>query len=196
MSRDHVLDFRVIGHGAADRERGLALDPSQRQIDRASRDAVIDVGEPHQRPGEDAEHEGVGRARRQDAGDVAIRHEGAVQHHVVAAGRAHAHRVPGLDDLIAGRLAGHEDVDDFRAALGVRPRRVQAVARQHRRQAAEHLVPGDAEAALHALGLAGGQQHRQVVAALGVAGVEHFAGHGFPQHPFQRFVALAPEIGG
>ena len=74
--------------------------------------------------------------------------------------------------------------------------RVQAVARPDRRQAAEHLVAGEAVAAVHPLGLAGRQQHRQVVAALGVPGGEDLARHRLLQQPVERAVAAAPEIGG
>ena len=84
---------------------------------------------------------------------------------------------------------------DLRPAIGIRPGRVQAVARPDGRQAAEHLVAGDAESAFDPLGLAGGEQDRKVVAALGVAGVEHLACHRLLQQPLDRAIALAPEIG-
>ena len=52
------------------------------------------------------------------------------------------------------------------------------------------------EAALDPLGLGGRQQHRDVVAALGVAGGEDLAGRRLAQHPLQRLVTGAPQIGG
>ena len=193
--RHRVLDLRVVGHRAAHRERGLVLDARHGEIDRPPRDAVIDVGEARQRPGEDAQHERVHLAGRHDARDVLVGHEGAVQHHVVAACRAHAQRVPGLDDAVAVVAARQEGVHDLRPAVGIGPDRVQAVARPYRRQAAEHLVAGEAEPAVHPLGRAGGQQDRKVVAALGVAGVEHLARHRLLQQPLERAVAAAPQIG-
>ena len=157
--------------------------------------AVIDVGEARQAPGEDAQHERVHLAGRNDAGDVLVRHEGAVQHHVIALRRAHAQRVPGLDDAIPVVAARQEGVHDLRPAIGVRPHRVQPVARPYRGEAAEHLVAGEAEAAVHPLRRAGGQQAGNVVAALGVAGVEHLARHRLLQQPLRGAIAVAPQIG-
>ena len=65
-----------------------------------------------------------------------------------------------------------------------------------RRQAAERLAAGEPVAAFHALGLRRREQHRNVVAALGVPGGEHLAGRGGLEQPALRPVAGAPEIGG
>ena len=64
------------------------------------------------------------------------------------------------------------------------------------RQAAERLAAGEPVAAVHALGLRGRQQHRDVVAALGVAGREHLSARRLLEQPRERRVAGAPQVGG
>jgi hypothetical protein len=66
----------------------------------------------------------------------------------------------------------------------------------HRREAAEELVPGEAIPAVDALGLGGRQEHRDVVAALGVAGRVHLSPDGADQQPLERLVAGPPQVGG
>ena len=85
-------------------------------------------------------------------------------------------------------------MDDLRAAVGIGPHRVSAIAREHRRQTAEHLVAGDTESTFDAFGLAGRQQARNVVATFGMAGIEHLPRHRLLQNPFEGLVALPPEV--
>lgn len=66
---------------------------------------------------------------------------------------------------------------------------VDAHARPHGSEAAEHLVPGVLVAAVHALRGGGGKEERQVVARLTVARGEDLPGRGFAQEPLQRAVA-------
>ena len=66
----------------------------------------------------------------------------------------------------------------------------------HRRQTAEMLVPGEPVAALDALCFRGGEQNRDIVAALRVAGSEDLARRCLTQDPFQRGISAAPKIGG
>ena len=68
--------------------------------------------------------------------------------------------------------------------------------RPDRRQAAERLAAREPIAAFDALGLRRREQHRDVVAALGVPGGEHLASRGGLEQPSLRPVAGAPEIGG
>ena len=167
-----------------------------RQVHRPLGDAVIDVGEARQRPGEDGDDEGVGAAGRQDAGDVLVGHERAVQ----AARRRCAWRAcPACPRSCRcgspwRRAAGRRGRSW--AGRRLRPHRVQAVAGPDRRQAAEHLVAGDAEAALHPLGRRGRQQDRQVVAALGVAGGEDLACHRLASGATPATCRPAPQVGG
>src|SRR5262245_29862004 len=87
-------------------------------------------------------------------------------------------------------------MDDLRAAFRICPHGMQPVARPDRAQTAEHLVPGESEAAIDPLRLRGREKAREIVAALSMACGEDLARHRLVQHPFQRFVSYAPEIGG
>jgi hypothetical protein len=80
-----------------------------------------------------------------------------------------------------------------RRVAGVEP--VDAEVCPHRREAAERLVAGEAVAALYRLGDRRGEEHRDVVAALGVAGGEHGTLRCLGEHPLQRPVPGAPEVG-
>ncbi len=73
---------------------------------------------------------------------------------------------------------------------------VQAKAGPYRRQAAEMLMPGKPVAALDALCVRGGEQNRDIVAALRMAGREDLARRCLPQDPFQRGISATPEISG
>ena len=50
-----------------------------------------------------------------------VGHPAVIECHGIAAGGAHAHRVPGFLDLVALGVARQEAVDDLRPALGVGP---------------------------------------------------------------------------
>jgi hypothetical protein len=69
------------------------------------------------------------------------------------------------------------------------PRRVQTG------EAPEELVPGEAVAAVDALGLRRREQGRQVVAGLAVPGREDLAGHGLFEKPGERGIAHPVEVG-
>ena len=71
---------------------------------------------------------------------------------------------------------------------------MNAEIRPHRRQAAERLAAGEAIAAVDALGLRRREQHRNVVAAFGVAGRENLAPRRRFQQPSQRPIAGAPQV--
>jgi len=117
---DVVLDLRVVRHRAAEGERALAADAVEREVVGAARDPGVHVREAEQPPGEDRELEQA-RARepgRREERDPLVRHERAVEQRVVARGRAHAQRVPGLADLVAVRAAREEAVHHARV-LGV-----------------------------------------------------------------------------
>src|SRR4051794_22451588 len=96
-----VLYFRVVGHRPADCNRSLVLHGQHSKVDRALRDAAVDVGETHIAPGKDAENERIVSIDRYNPRDVLVGYEGAVQYHVVAARGAHPQSVPGLYDAAA-----------------------------------------------------------------------------------------------
>src|SRR5262249_24455777 len=137
--REAALDLRVIGHRAAEGQRRLLLDAGRGQVARTLSQAQIDAGEGRLRPSEDRQHEEIGGAGRQLPGDVAIRHEGAVENRVVTPGRAHAERVPRLLDRVALGLTRQERVDDLRSFGIGRVHRVNPEARPYGRKAAEDL---------------------------------------------------------
>src|SRR5439155_26605977 len=105
--------------------------------------------------GEQAEDEQVCLSRTDLASDVAVGDERALEDGVVAAGSTHAERVPGLFDGVVGGVARDERVDDLRAGGVVGIHCVRTHSRPYRGQATEHLVPGDAVSAVHALRLRG-----------------------------------------
>ena len=108
--------------------------------------------EADERPREEAEDEVVdaGGAGGDDARDVLVGHERALEHRVVAARRAHAEHVPRVLDRVALRVARHEAVDDLRRRRVAHVHPVHAEARPHRRQAAERFASGESVAAVHA----------------------------------------------
>ena len=138
----------------------------------------------------------VVRARGDDAPDLLIGDEGAVEHRVVALRRPHAERVPRLDHRHAGRGPLDEGVDDLRAAgrIGVDGVRTQPF--PGRAVGTELLAARQAIATGHALGATCRQQDRDVVAGLGMTGREHLATGRRLEDPRQRRVAEAFELRG
>ena len=65
-----------------------------------------------------------------------------------------------------------------------------------RSEAAERLAPGELVTAADLLGLGAGEQHREVVARLGVPRGEDLALRRQLEQPVQRLVAGTPQIGG
>ena len=57
---------------------------------------------------------GAGKAGLRDPDHVPVRHEGSLEDGVLAGGRPHAERVPGLHDAVARRVARHDGVHDLR----------------------------------------------------------------------------------
>src|SRR5437899_10252044 len=99
--RYRMLYLGVVGHRPAHRERGLLLDRRQGDVAGALCDAVVDIAEAQEGPGEEAQDERVDAACRNSTTDVLVGYERAVQYHVIAARSAHAHRVPGFNDAIS-----------------------------------------------------------------------------------------------
>ena len=194
---DAVLHLRMIRHRPRQRDRPLRLELIDDELAHAEREAVVDVRERGQRPGEkpEDEHVGAGDAGRDHARDVLVRDERAFEHGVVAARRAHAHDVPCVLDRVAFRLTRHEKVNDFQRVRIARVHGVPAEPRPHGRQAAERLPAGELVAAVDPLGLRRGEQARNVVPVLGMARREHLAGRGIAQDPLARLVARAPQVG-
>ena len=114
----------------------------------------------------------------------------------MARGGAHAEHVPGVLDAVALGRPGHERVNDLGRGRVAGVQAVQAEEGPHGREAAEELVPGEAVAAVDALGLRGRQEHGNVVAPLGVAGRVDFAVHRADEQPLERLVARPPQVGG
>ena len=195
---DPMLHLGVVGHRAREPNRPLALHGLDGEIERPARERVIDVAEPEKRPREEAEDEWVdpGRSGGHHPGDVSIGNHGAFEDRVVAARGAHAEHIPRLLDSVALRLARHERVHDFRLRRIARVHPVDAQIRPDRAQAPERLASREPVAAVHAFGLRGRQQHRDVVAALRMAGREHLSARGLFEQPRERRVAGAPEVGG
>ena len=110
-----------------------------------------------------------------DAPDAVVGHEDDVEHGVVALRRAHAERVPRLDDGDAGAGALDEGMHRLRPARSGGVDGVGAQPGPGRTVGAELLAAGQAVAALDPLGDARRQQHRDVVAGLGVAGGDDLA---------------------
>ncbi len=95
-----MLNLSVVGHGAGEGHRLLALDGLDDRVHRPLRQSVVDVAEAEERPGEDAEDEAIDASGtgRDDAGDVVVRHEYAVEDGVVALRGAHAEHIPDFID--------------------------------------------------------------------------------------------------
>ena len=168
------------------------------EVEGAPREAVVDVGETEQGPGEDREHEDVhaGGPRGDDPGDLRVRDEGALQDRVVALGRPHPEHVPRRLDPVSLRVAGEEAVNDPR---GLRVARVEAVEAEEvpdRREAAEGLPAGEAVAPLDLLGARRREKHGQVVAGLGVPRGEDLAPARRLEDPVAGRVALPPHLPG
>src|SRR5206468_9848349 len=137
---------------------------------RPQSDRVVNARETGERYPEEGKDELVDAAGGQDAGDVLIGYEGALENGVVAARGPHAERVPGLLDSVAGAIAWQEPVDYpwVRRVGGVHS--VYAVAGPHGRKTTEHLVARKLVAPLDALGRGGRKEPRKVVPGLGMAG--------------------------
>jgi hypothetical protein len=123
-----------------------------------------------------------------------VRDKGAFQYRVVASGRPHTHCVPGLDHPPAVVVARQKGVHDLWSIIGIGKVACSPI-RVHTGIRLPNFVASEAEPAIDALGLAGREQHRQVVAALGMAGIQYFAFDCLLQQPFERMVALPPQIG-
>ena len=69
QGQDHLchlmLHLRVVGHRAGEGQRGALVGPLHGQVEGPLGQPVVDVGEPHPRPGEDAQDEGVRLPRRE-----------------------------------------------------------------------------------------------------------------------------------
>lgn len=115
----------------------------QRHVQHAPGDAVVDAGDPLQRPGEDTKHEEIhaGRAGRQDAGNLLRWRDAAFEDRIVAAGGAHAERVPGLFDVVTLAVARQEPMHDLgcRRVAGIHG--VEPEPRPDRRERTEGLRP-------------------------------------------------------
>lgn len=156
-------------------------------VERASGESVVNISKAHQGPGKDCEYEGIDSrpAGGNHPGDVAVWNKCIQQNRVIAAGRAHAQNVPCLLDCVSRSIARHERVDDFRLVRVAGIHSVQTEPGPYRRQTAEMLVPGEPVAALDALGCRGGEQNRDIVAALRVAGSEDLARRCLTQDPLE-----------
>jgi len=151
---------------------------------------------PKQRPREERKHEVIDtcRACRHDPRDVAIGDEYAVQDRVVTPRRAHAQGIPGLLHPVAFGVARHERVHDCRLGWVGHIHAVEAEIRPDWGEASERLAAREAISALHPVRLGRREQHRDVVAALGVTCREDRAATRLLQDPPQRRVARAPQV--
>ena len=124
---------------------------------------------------------GAGEAGRTDEGDAVVRDEGALEDRVVALGGAHAERVPGLLDAVAGGVARQEGVDDARVLRVARVHAVEAEVGPDGREAAEDLVAGELPATIDALGLRVERRSGTSLPDLAVAGGEDLAARRLPR---------------
>src|SRR5439155_9450129 len=106
-----VLHLRVICERAAERQGCAPLGRFDGEVARPQSDRVVNARETGERYPEEGEDELVDAAGGQDAGDVLIRYEGALENGVVAARGPHAERIPGLLDPVAGSIAWQEPMD-------------------------------------------------------------------------------------
>ena len=87
--------------------------------------------------------------------DRGVRHDVAVDLHVVRAGGAHAERAPGIEYLHVRRVHRHAEMQHHRRLAVVFVDRAGHQQVADRRAGGEDLARGDAIAALDLLGLAG-----------------------------------------
>src|SRR2546423_10555627 len=167
----------MVSHGARERERTLALGRSNALVQGWPGQAVVHIGEAHQRPGEYREYKCVDSCApgRHHPRDISVGNECVFQNSVIAARGAHAENVPGFLDDVTAVIARHERVDDLRMLRVARVHSVQAETRPHRRQAAKLLATGEAIAALHALCLLVAAQYWHSIHAPRLASVEDLA---------------------
>jgi len=164
----------------------------------ARSERALRVAEAHERPGKYAQHELVDatRAWRHHPSNVLVGDEGAVEDRIVTAGSAHAQGAPRLGDGVTLRGTQQKCVHDFRRGRITCVHAMDAEECPDGRETAEELVAIKTVAPGHALGARRRQQHRKVVARLGVTGGENLPIRGVAEEPFQRVVTRTPEVRG
>src|SRR5207249_11444407 len=106
-----VLDLWVIGHRARESERRALLRGRDCQIASPECDTVVDAAEHQEGVGENAQNERVDASGGNEAPDIAVGHEHALQDSVVASRGPHSERVPGLLDRVTLAVAGNEGMN-------------------------------------------------------------------------------------